>query len=228
YQVTAETVTSALRAGYRAFDTGAVYGYEAYLGQVLKELLPKYGLSCEDVFIISKLAPLDHGTRAKECTGLGGLHPGDSRHSEYRTQSWATLEEFYASGQFRAIGVSNYNAKHIRELLMSCRVPPVVLQIECQPKLIQRELRDLCTETGIHFQAYSSLGKGALLREPEVMDIVRSCGRTPAQVLLRWAVQQVQNAQVFDFQLSAMDIMRLDALNCGTRFCKQNSLSLKI
>uniref|UniRef100_A0A673IAB9 Zgc:110782 n=1 Tax=Sinocyclocheilus rhinocerous TaxID=307959 RepID=A0A673IAB9_9TELE len=170
-------VTSALRAGYRAFDTGAVYGYEAYLGQVLKELLPKYGLSCEDVFIISKLAPLDHGTRAKEAC-----------LRKYRTQSWATLEEFYASGQFRAIGVSNYNAKHIRELLMSCRVPPVVLQIECQPKLIQRELRDLCTETGIHFQAYSSLGKGALLREPEVMDIVRSCGRTPAQVLLRWAV----------------------------------------
>uniref|UniRef100_A0A673I6H9 Zgc:110782 n=1 Tax=Sinocyclocheilus rhinocerous TaxID=307959 RepID=A0A673I6H9_9TELE len=177
---TAETVTSALRAGYRAFDTGAVYGYEAYLGQVLKELLPKYGLSCEDVFIISKLAPLDHGTRT-EYIDLYLVHwPG----------GWATLEEFYASGQFRAIGVSNYNAKHIRELLMSCRVPPVVLQIECQPKLIQRELRDLCTETGIHFQAYSSLGKGALLREPEVMDIVRSCGRTPAQVLLRWAVQQ--------------------------------------
>uniref|UniRef100_A0A671S9Z2 Zgc:110782 n=1 Tax=Sinocyclocheilus anshuiensis TaxID=1608454 RepID=A0A671S9Z2_9TELE len=121
--------------------------------------------------------------------GVEGLHPGDSRHSEYRAQSWATLE-FYASRQFRAIGVSNYNAKHIRELLMSCRVPPVVLQIECQPKLIQRELRDLCIETGIHFQAYSSLGTGALLREPEVMDIVRSCGRTPAQVLLRWAVQQ--------------------------------------
>uniref|UniRef100_A0A671SA72 Zgc:110782 n=1 Tax=Sinocyclocheilus anshuiensis TaxID=1608454 RepID=A0A671SA72_9TELE len=195
-----------------------------YTIQKKRSLLPKYGLSCEDVFIISKLAPLGHGTRTEyidlylvHWPGVEGLHPGDSRHSEYRAQSWATLE-FYASRQFRAIGVSNYNAKHIRELLMSCRVPPVVLQIECQPKLIQRELRDLCIETGIHFQAYSSLGTGALLREPEVMDIVRSCGRTPAQVLLRWAVQQgISNAQVFDFQLSEMDIMRSDALNCGNK-----------
>ncbi|XP_026051790.1 uncharacterized protein zgc:110782 [Carassius auratus] len=252
-----KSVSSALQAGYRAFDTGAVYGNEALLGQVLKELLPKYGLSREDVFIISKLAPLDHGPRAKEgclrsleqldCEfidlylvhwpGVEGLDPGDSRHSEYRAQSWAALEEFYASGRFKAIGVSNYTAKHIMELLTSCRVPPAVLQIECHPKLIQRELRELCMETGIHFQAYSSLGKGALLREPEVMDIVRSCGRTPAQVLMRWAVQQgisvlprssqpcrvQENAQVFDFQLSEMDIMRLDALNCGTRFCKRDS-----
>uniref|UniRef100_A0A673IA81 Zgc:110782 n=1 Tax=Sinocyclocheilus rhinocerous TaxID=307959 RepID=A0A673IA81_9TELE len=111
-QLYSKLITSALRAGYRAFDTGAVYGYEAYLGQVLKELLPKYGLSCEDVFIISKLAPLDHGTRAKEAC-LRSL------------EGFSSFREFYASGQFRAIGVSNYNAKHIRELLMSCRVPPL-------------------------------------------------------------------------------------------------------
>lgn len=251
------SVSCALQAGYRAFDTAAVYGNEAHLGQVLKELLPKYSLIREDVFIISKLAPSDHGPRAKEgcqrsleqlgCEyidlylihwpGMEGLDPEDSRHSEYRAQSWATLEEFYASGQFKAIGVSNYTAKHIRELLASCSVPPAVLQIECQPKLIQRELRDLCVETGIHFQAYSSLGKGALLREPEVMDIVRDCGRTPAQVLLRWAVQQgisvlprssqpsrvLENAQVFDFKLNETDMMRMDALNCGKCFCKRDS-----
>lgn len=251
-----QSVSCALQAGYRAFDTASVYGNEAHLGQVLKELLPKYGLIREDVFIISKLAPSDHGLRAKEgclrsleqldCEyidlylihwpGMEGLDPEDSRHSEYRAQSWATLEEFHASGQFKAIGVSNYTAKHIRELLASCRVPPAILQIECQPKLIQRELRDLCMETGIHFQAYSSLGKGALLREPEVMDIVRHCGRTPAQVLLRWAVQQgisvlprssqpsrvLENAQVFDFKLNETDMKRLDDLNCGTRFCKRD------
>ncbi|XP_067278942.1 uncharacterized oxidoreductase YtbE [Pseudorasbora parva] len=254
------SVSSALQAGYRAFDTAAVYENEALLGQVLKELLPMYGLNRKDVFIISKLAPFDHGPKAKEgclrsleqldCEyidlylvhwpGMQGLDPLDSRHSEYRAQSWATLEEFYASGRFKAIGVSNYTSKHIRELLMSCHVPPAVFQMECQPKLIQRELRDLCMETGIHFQAYSSLGKGALLKEPEVMDIGRSCGRTPAQVLLRWAVQQgisilprsskpsrvQENAQVFDFELSEKDMMRLDALNCGARFCKRDSSNI--
>uniref|UniRef100_A0A672R7X9 Zgc:110782 n=1 Tax=Sinocyclocheilus grahami TaxID=75366 RepID=A0A672R7X9_SINGR len=214
-------VTSALRAGYRAFDTGAVYGYEAHLGQVLKELLPKY----VDYQQACPIRPWDKGKgRLPEECGWTGL--GWRVFTQGYRAHCATLEEFYASRQFRAIGVSNYNAKHISELLMSFRVPPVALQIECQPKLIQRELRDLCIETGIYFQAYSSLGKGALLREPEIMDIVRSCGRTPAQVLLRWAVQQgisvlprssprrvQENAQVFDFQLSEMDIMRLDALN---------------
>ncbi|XP_051536275.1 uncharacterized oxidoreductase YtbE [Myxocyprinus asiaticus] len=255
-----QSVSTALQAGYRAFDTGAVYGNEAHLGQVLRELLPKYGLSRKDVFIISKLAPSDHGPRAKEgclssleqlgCEyidlylvhwpGVEGLDQGDSRHSEYRAQSWTALEEFYASRKFKDIGVSNYTAEHIRELLMTCHVPPAVLQMECQPKLIQRELRDVCMETGIHFQAYSSLGKGALLREPEVMAIARSCGRTPAQVLLRWAVQQGisvlprssqpcrinENSQVFDFDLSESNIKRLDALNCGTRFCKRDSSNI--
>lgn len=251
-------VDSALQAGYRSFDTAAVYGNEAHLGQVLKELLPKHGLSRKDIFIISKLSPLDHGPRSKEgclrsleqlgCEyidlylvhwpGIKGLEPGDSCHAELRAQSWTTLEEFYGSGKFKAIGVSNYTAKHIRELLTMCRVPPAVFQMECQPKLIQRKLRDLCAEKGIHFQAYSSLGKGALLNE--VVAIAKSCGRTPAQILLRWAVQQgisvlprssqphrvKENAEVFDFKLSESDMMMLNAMNCGTRFCKRDSSNI--
>ncbi|XP_055036079.1 uncharacterized oxidoreductase YtbE [Misgurnus anguillicaudatus] len=256
YEQLYQCVDSALEAGYRCFDTAAVYGNEAHLGQVIRELLPKYGLSRKDVFIISKLAPLDHGPKAKQgclksleqlgCEyidlylihwpGIEGFEPGDSCHAQFRAQSWATLEEFYTSGKFKAIGVSNYSAKHLRELLMMCHVPPAVLQLECQPKLIQRELRDLCTEKGIHFQAYSSLGKGALLGEPGVVAIAKSCGRTPSQVLLRWAVQQgisvlprssqpcrvKENAEVFSFKLSENDIKMLDAMNCGARFCKRD------
>lgn len=260
YEQLYQCVDTALLAGYRSFDTAAVYGNEAHLGQVLKELLPKHGLSRKDIFIISKLSPSDHGPRAKEgclssleqlgCEyidlylvhwpGKEGLEPGDSCHAAFRAQSWATLEEFHTSGKFKAIGVSNYTAKHIRELLMMCHVPPAVFQMECQPKLIQRELRDLCTEKGIHFQAYSSLGKGALLSEPEVVAIAKSCGRTPAQILLRWAVQQgisvlprssqphrvKENAEVFDFKLSESDMTMLNAMNCGARFCKRDSSNI--
>ncbi|TRY54139.1 hypothetical protein DNTS_034824, partial [Danionella cerebrum] len=251
-----QSVGTALQSGYRVFDTGAVYGNEVYLGQAFKHLLHKYGLTREDIFIISKLAPSDNGSKAKEgclrslkqldCEyidlylvhwpGIDGLQPEDCRHSEYRAQSWLALEEFYTSGQFRAIGVSNYTTQHIRELLMNCCIPPSVLQSECQPMLTQRELRDLCKETGIHFQAYSSLGKGTLLAEPRVLNIAKQCGRTPAQVLLRWAVQQglsvlprssnprrvMENSQLFDFELSELDILRLDDLNCGKRFCKRD------
>ncbi|XP_042567409.1 LOW QUALITY PROTEIN: glyoxal reductase [Cyprinus carpio] len=212
---------------------GAVYGNEAHLGQVLKELEAKEGC-------LRSLEKLDckYINLYWHWPGVEGLDPGDSRHSEYRAQSWAALEEFYASGQFRAIGVSNYTAKHIWELLMSCRVAPSVPQIECQPKIIQRKPRDLCTlYFGFRFNVYYWMCNGGVLGDGEVMDIVRSCGRTPAQVLLRWAVQQgisvlprssqpcrvQENAQVFDFQLSEMDIVRLDALNCGTRFCKRDS-----
>ncbi|XP_072518261.1 glyoxal reductase [Salminus brasiliensis] len=254
------SLSSALDAGYRTFDTAAVYGNEGHLGQVVRELLPKHGLSRSDVFLISKLAPTDQGPRAREgclksleqlgCKyidlylvhwpGTAGLEPRDPLNAEHRAQSWTVLEEFYACGQFKAIGVSNFSAVHLQELLRGCTVPPAVLQMECHPRLVQRELRDVCKQAGIHFQAYSSLGKGALLDEPVVKEVAEVCGRTPAQVLLRWAVQQgisvlprssqpqrvQENARVFDFELSGKEMDRLDSLNNETRFCKRNSADI--
>ncbi|KAI5096754.1 hypothetical protein C0J45_13648 [Silurus meridionalis] len=261
YEELYKSVSAALDAGYRAFDTAAAYGNEGYLGQVIRELLPKHGLARSDVFLISKLGPESHGPRAKEgclrslqqlgCEyidlylvhwpGVVGLDPADPLHARYRLQSWSVLEELYDSKKFKAIGVSNYTTRHLLELLESCRVPPAVLQMECHPKLVQKQLRDICKEAGIHFQAYSSLGKGALLKDPEVKDVAESCGRTPAQVLLRWAVQQdisvlprssqpllvQQNSKIFDFELSENEMLRLCALNCGTRYCTRDSTSIK-
>lgn len=255
------SLSAALDAGYRAFDTAAAYGNEGQLGQVIRELLPKHGLVRSDVFLISKLGPEDHGPRAKEgclrsleqlgCEyidlylvhwpGIGGLEPTDPLHAKYRSQSWAVLEELYDSGKFKAIGVSNYTERHLLELFKSCRVPPAVLQMECHPKLIQIQLRDMCKKAGVHFQAYSSLGKGALLEDLEVKDVAESCGRTPAQVLLRWAVQQgisvlprssqpqsvQENIRIFDFELSEKEMQRLDALNCETRYCTRDSTSIQ-
>ncbi|XP_064185192.1 aldo-keto reductase Mvan_2161 [Anguilla rostrata] len=250
---TQRVIDAALAAGYRAFDTAAVYRNEAELGRALRDLLPKHGLSRGDVFITSKLGPRDQGHRAREgCArsleqlgleyidlylvhwpGTQGLPVGDQQNPRNRAESWAALEQFHADKKFRAIGVSNYTPGHLKELLRVCRVPPAVLQVEFHPKLAQGELRALCREAGVCFQAYSSLGAGALLSDPDVLAVAAGCGRTPAQVLLRWAVQQGvpvlpkssqpervgENGRVFDFHLSEEDMGRLSALDCGEKYC---------
>lgn len=246
-------VDAALDAGYRAFDSAAVYRNEADLGRALKELLPKHGLTREDVFITSKLGPKDQGDRAMEGAlhslsqldlgyidlylihwpGTQGLVVGDQRNPGNRAQSWVTLEELHAQGKLKAIGVSNYTPAHMRELMQSCKIPPAVLQVEFHPRLCQTELRSVCKEYGVCFQAYSSLGQGDLVTDPVVMEVAKNCDRTPAQVLLRWAVQQgvpvlpkssnpdriKDNARLFDFTLSDTDMDRLSALDCEHNYC---------
>ncbi|XP_026208846.1 aldo/keto reductase [Anabas testudineus] len=246
-------VDAALAAGYRAFDSAAVYRNEADLGRALKELLPKYGLTREDVFITSKLGPKDQGDKAMEGAlrslsqldlgyidlylihwpGTQGLAVDDQRNPGNRAQSWATLEELHAQGKLKAIGVSNYTPKHMKELIQSCKVRPAVLQVEFHPRLCQTELRSVCEEYGVCFQAYSSLGKGELVTDPVVMEVAKNCERTAAQVLLRWAVQQgvpvlpkssnpdriKENAKLFDFTLPDTDMDGLSALDCGHKYC---------
>lgn len=246
-------VDASLACGYRAFDSAAVYQNEADLGRALRELLPKHGLTREDVFITSKLGPKDQGEKAMEGAlhslsqldlgyidlylihwpGTQGLVVGDQRNPGNRAKSWATLEELHAQGKLKAIGVSNYTPAHMRELMQSCKIPPALLQVEFHPRLCQTELRSVCEEYGVCFQAYSSLGKGELVTDPVVMEVAKNCERTPAQVLLCWAVQQgvpvlpksshpdriKDNARVFDFTLSDTDMKKLSALDCGHRYC---------
>uniref|UniRef100_A0A674NF13 Protein phosphatase 2 regulatory subunit B'beta n=1 Tax=Takifugu rubripes TaxID=31033 RepID=A0A674NF13_TAKRU len=248
-----QAVDAALAAGYRAFDSATVYQNESALGQALKKLLPKYGLTREDVFITSKLGPKDQGERAKEAAlrslaqldlsyidlylihwpGTQNRSVSDQRNSGNRAQSWAVLEELHAQGTLKAIGVSNYTPAHMRELMQSCKVPPALLQVEFHPQLCQDELRSVCKEYGVCFQAYSSLGRGELLHGPVVLEVAKNCGRSPAQVLLRWAVQQGvpvlpkssnpdrirENAEIFDFSISDSDMDRLSALECSHRYC---------
>ncbi|XP_042370499.1 uncharacterized oxidoreductase YtbE-like, partial [Plectropomus leopardus] len=136
-----QAVDAALAAGYRSFDSAAVYRNEADLGRALKELLPKHGLTREDVFITSKLGPKDQGERAMEGVlhslsqldlgyidlylihwpGTQGLVVADQHNPGNRAQSWATLEELHAQGKLKAIGVSNYTPAHMRELMQSCK-----------------------------------------------------------------------------------------------------------
>ncbi|CAK6967955.1 Hypothetical predicted protein [Scomber scombrus] len=257
FEDVSRAVDAALASGYRAFDSAAVYQNEAEFGRALRELLPKHGLTREDVFITSKLSPKEQGEKAMQGAlsslsqldlgyidlylihwpGTEGLEVTDQRNPVNRAQSWVTLEELHAQGKLKAIGVSNYTPAHMRELMQSCKVTPAVLQVEFHPQMCQAELRSVCEEFGVCFQAYSSLGKGNLVTDPVVMEVAKNCERTPAQVLLRWAVQQgvpvlpkssnpdriKDNARLFDFTLNDTDMNRLSALDCKHKYCRDSA-----
>ncbi|XP_067877888.1 glyoxal reductase [Heterodontus francisci] len=253
YETVYQMLDAALGHGYCSFDTASVYQNEADIGRALKDLLPKHGLSRQDIFITSKLAPKDHGAEAEagcrqslealDCEyldlylvhwpGKQGWKSEDPCNADWRQQSWEAMENLYRNGRFRAIGVSNYTVGHLQELLAKCQVKPAVLQVEYHPHLVQSELLAFCSESGIHLQAYSSLGTGCLVTEPKIKDLASSYGKTPAQVLLRWALQQgigvipkstnperiAQNIRLFDFRLAEEDVELMNGLHSDTRYC---------
>ncbi|KAK9737772.1 Aldo/keto reductase family [Popillia japonica] len=209
-----EVLDFALGAGYRLIDTAYVYNNEQDIGIALKTLLPKYNLRRQDIFITSKLPPSHHGDRvaAALTTSLKNLGcnyidlylihwPGQAHTSvkdpsnvDVRTKTWQHLIQAKKSGLVRDIGVSNYNMKHMSELLRNCYGEmPAVNQIEWHPHYHQIELLEYCQKHGILLQAYSSLGgtnNSHLISDAAVVNIAQKLNKSPAQVLLKWALQQ--------------------------------------
>jgi diketogulonate reductase-like aldo/keto reductase len=228
-------VLAALRAGYRHVDTARIYGNEADVGAALRDS----GLPRDQVFVTTKLWNEDHGyDRARRACDASlralGLDHVDLYLVHWpvpgrRLDTWRALESILADGLTRAIGVSNYLPVHLAELLGRCQVPPAVDQIEVSPFLQQRETRALCVHHGIVVEAYSPLTKGLRLGHPVVTEVAAQVRRTPAQVLLRWALQRdlvvlpksvrperiAENAAIFDFVLDATAMERLDGLEEG-------------
>ncbi|RKP09422.1 NADP-dependent oxidoreductase domain-containing protein [Thamnocephalis sphaerospora] len=247
-------IRAALDAGYRMFDTAAVYRNEEAIGRVLARLLaePAFShLTRKDLFITTKLAPRDQGYEAclAACEaslrrlgldyvdlylihwpGTQRLKAEDPRNAENRAGSWRALEDLWHRGGARAIGVSNYTVQHLQALLDHCTVRPAVLQTEMHPLWPEPELRAFCQREHIHLEAYSSLGEGALvsgaLSLPTLHQLAAACQRTPAQLLLRWAIQHGatvipkstqperirENAQSLCFSLTAEQMAALDKL----------------
>jgi len=227
---TEQAVEWALEAGYRHVDTAAMYRNEQSVGAAVR----RSGLPREDVFVTTKLLPmrasaereLDRSLRrlGLDYVDLYLIHwpvplAGDRR--------WRELESLRERGLARAIGVSNYGRDRLEGLLRHASQPPAVNQVQFSPFQYRRRLLEYCLEHGIVFEAYSPLDRGKRLDDPTIAGIAGRIGRTPAQVMLRWAIQHAavvipkssredrirSNAQVFDFELDEGDMQALDALD---------------
>lgn len=231
---TEQAVTNALAAGYRSIDTAAIYGNEAGVGRALAAA----GLPREDLFITSKVWIEDLGfeqTLAAYDASLAKLgldyldlyliHWPAPEKGLY-LDSWRALEQLLASGRVRAIGVSNFVPEQLQQILDLGGIVPAVNQVELHPALQQREIQEFNAAHGILTEAWSPLAQGAVLGEQAVTDIAAGHGRTPAQVILRWHLQQgriiipksvtpariAENLDIRGFVLTDSQMAALDAL----------------
>ena len=205
---TLEAVRVALETGYRHIDTAAAYGNERQVG----EAIARSGLERDEVFVETKVWITDFGYDATlhafdKATGKLGvdrldlliLHQALPGEFELTIAAYKALEKLYADGKVRAIGVSNFMPPHLERLLAETEVVPAVNQIEVHPYFRQSELLALDDKHSILNQAWSPIGgitfyrdgsHGSTLEDPAIGEIARAHGKTPAQVMLRWHLQQ--------------------------------------
>jgi methylglyoxal/glyoxal reductase len=232
-----ESVKAAIKNGYKSIDTAAVYKNEDGVGQALKEAdVPR-----EELFITTKVWNSDQGYESTlqafetslENLGLDYLDlylihwPVAGKYKE----TWKALEKLYKDGRVRAIGVSNFHVHHLKDLMSDAEIKPMVNQVEYHPHLAQTELLEFCKAEGIQMEAWSPLKQGELLSEPTIVEIAEKHKKSPAQVILRWDLQNgvvtipksikehriIENADIFDFELSAEDMNVLNSLNKNER-----------
>jgi 2,5-diketo-D-gluconate reductase A len=220
----------ALEAGYRHIDTAQAYGNEESVGQGLRES----GVPREDVFITTKFYPANKDPVAAIESSVERL--GVDRVDLYivhwpqggPTWAWPGMESARELGFARSIGVSNFDAAELKELLATtANLAPVVDQVQFSPYEYRRRLLEACQEAGVALEAYSPLGHGSHIASETVNRIAQRLGRTAPQVLLRWCIERqlpviaksthreriAENANVFDFKLSAQDLADLDELD---------------
>lgn len=233
-----ETINTALNLGYRLIDTASFYKNEEGVGRAIRSS----GIPREDLFITTKVWNSEQGydsalkafEESIERLGLEYLDlylvhwPVKGKYIE----TWRALEKLYTEGKVRAIGVSNFKVHHLQDLLGHCSEKPTVNQVELHPLLSQQELRDYCQMHNIKIEAWSPLSRGRFLDEHVLRQIGASYGKTSAQVILRWHLQNhiipipksvnparlKENAELFDFELSQEEMKIIDGLNKDQRF----------
>ncbi|KXZ20943.1 glyoxal reductase [Bacillus nakamurai] len=233
----ADSVKAAIKNGYRSIDTAAIYKNEEGVGEGIKAS----GVARDELFITSKVWNEDQGyektldafEKSLERLGLDYLDlylihwPGKDKYKD----TWRALEKLYKDGKIRAIGVSNFQVHHLEELLKDAEIKPMVNQIEFHPRLTQKEVRDFCKAQGIQVEAWSPLMQGQLLDNDVLSQIAEKHNKSVAQVILRWDLQNevvtipksikehriIENADIFDFELSQEEIEKINALNKDER-----------
>lgn len=236
-----DAVMAALQAGYRHIDTAAYYGNERGIGKAVREC----GIAREELFITSKVWNADRGYEntkkafAATIERLGLNYPdmylihwpanrkqfGDEA-KRINAETWRALEELYAEGKVKAIGLSNFLPHHIEELMETAKVKPMVNQIEFHPGWAQLSVSEYCQKNDIVVEAWSPLGRRAVFDNRLLQDIGTKYGKSVAQVCIRWEMQHnivplpktvtpgrmKENMEVFDFMLTQKEMEEIDAL----------------
>jgi len=222
-----------LAAGYRLIDTAWIYKNQESVGKAIRDSdIPR-----KDILVTTKFFPTPkHGydecwhqvLQSMEQLGLEYLDlvlihtPGAS--GDDRMDSWKALENLKDQGKVKSIGVSNYGIKHLQQLKKRAIIMPAVNQCEVNPYINRRTLHDYCRANGIIMMAYSPMTKGKKLNDPKLVSIAKRYNRTPAQILIRWSIdngcvvipkssKQVrieENFNVFDFSLDEDDKYEMD------------------
>jgi len=245
---TTAAVLAALRTGYRLVDTAAAYGNEREVGEGIR----RAGVAREDVFLETKIWISDYGYEAtlhafdKGAGKLGVdqldlllLHQPMPSRFDLTLEAYRALETLLANGRVRAIGVSNFMPPHLDRLLAETSVVPAVNQIELHPYFQQTALQEVHEQQGVTTQAWSPIGGITSYRggdrttfeDPTLLEIADRHGKTAAQVMLRWQLQEgrsaipkstkpariAENFDIFDFTLDGDQMAAIDALDTGVR-----------
>jgi diketogulonate reductase-like aldo/keto reductase len=227
---TEQAVEWALEAGYRHIDTASLYRNEQSVGAALR----RSGLPREEVFVTTKLMPGRRSAARELDKSLErlGLDYVDLYLIHWpfplaNSRMWRQLQSLQEAGRALTIGVSNFGRDRLAKLIGSAARVPAVNQVQFSPYQYRRRLLEYCMQQGIVFEAYSPLARGQGLDEPAIAGIAERLDRTPAQIMLRWAIQHEavvipkssreerirSNAQVFDFELTDADMRAIDALD---------------
>jgi len=220
----------ALELGYRHIDTAQAYGNEESVGRALRDS----GVPRQEVFVTTKFHPgrrKDPVAEAEKSLRRLGVDQVDLYLIHWPaggpTWAWPGMERARELGLARSIGVSNFSAGELEDVIAAGTIPPAVNQVQFSPREYRRGLLEACQQRKVAVVAYSPLGTGRHLADQTVDRVARRAGRTPAQVLLRWCLQHgllvipksthreriAENAQIFDFALSDEDMAELDALD---------------
>lgn len=234
FNQTAKVVTDAIKNHYRLIDTAKQYGNEEQVGQGIKDS----GIERKQLFLTTKIFNGDQGDFDKlrnafneQLKKLGTDHvdllllhwPVFNKYIE----SWRALEAIYNDGQARAIGVCNFDVDHLQNLMDHANIMPMVNQIEFNPRIHQPDTVAFCQDNHIQLEAWSPLGNGQLLNSPVINKIAKEHGKSPAQVIIRWELQQGfivipksiheermrENRDVYDFELDADEMEAIAMLD---------------
>lgn len=234
-------VKTSIKHGYRSVDTAAIYGNEEGVGKGIQDGLKEAGISREELFVTSKVWNADLGYESTiaayetslkklglEYLDLYLIHwPVEGKYKD----AWRALETLYKEGRVKAIGVSNFQIHHLEDLMKDAEIKPMINQVEYHPRLTQKELQAFCQTNDIQFEAWSPLMQGQLLDNEVIQGIANKHNKSIAQVILRWDLQNgvvtipkstkehriVENANVFDFELTKEEMEIIDGLNQNHR-----------